>query len=100
MIDGWQTTDIALCGALLYAFGEESLVEIEIDDTGRAIFHLAIPSLDAEETQREFDSVEGLAISNLKSYMRTFSWLSRLLRKMKRDGATCWTPRRYSRRAV
>lgn len=91
--DTYSTQDIAFAVAMMYVFGEESLYEIEMPkDRKQAEFCLRIPSLDAANYRKEFDRGE-LAISDLKSYMRTFSWVSSTCRDMRRDGQHLWSSR-------
>jgi hypothetical protein len=92
--DGFQTTDIHFAAAMLYVFGEESLTKIEItpDGYGRnrdVTLHIDAPSLDCAEYFKEFQAGE-LALSDLKSYIRTYTWITRTLRDMKKNGTTSW----------
>jgi hypothetical protein len=87
-VDGYQTDDIAFCAALLYVFTEDALTTIDLQN-GKAMFSLAVASLDARIYREEFDRGE-LNILDLKSYMRTFSWLSKIIREMRRDGQIIW----------
>lgn len=62
------TDDLGFAVALLIVYGEESLVSIEMDDeTGKAVFSLAIPSVDTQQLRDGFDSADGLAIANSRT---------------------------------
>jgi hypothetical protein len=76
-----------------YVFTEAALVRIETQagNFGRDVqtFYLSIPSLDAAEYKKEFDN--GLfAIADLKSFVRTYTFLTRRLRDMKKRGESSW----------
>lgn len=85
------TQDIMLCAAMLYVYGEECLRKIEMDERRRAGFTVGIPSFDFQGFEREYHSEDGLAISNLKAFVRIHGNLSRRLRDMNRIGEASWT---------
>jgi hypothetical protein len=92
--DGITTTDLAFCSALMYIFTEDALTTIDLQN-GKAMFSLAVPSLDADEYRKEFDE-NRLSISDLKTFMRTFSWLTKKMRDMRRDNETVWTREEFT----
>lgn len=93
MNDGFSCNDIWFTVALQYVFGEDALVKIEVEQNtfGRdtPTFFLSIPSLDALEYQKEFQAGT-FAISDLRSYVRTYTWLTRKLRDMRKRGETSY----------
>jgi hypothetical protein len=93
--DGFSTVDIHFCAAMMYLFGDEALTKItaeeDVKQRGRTLktFHLDIPSLDAFEYQKDFQ--EGrLAISDLKSYVRSHSWITHCMGIMNRKHESAW----------
>jgi len=102
-VDSFKTQDAWFCAAMQYVFTEEALVRIERqeNDFGRdtPTFHFAIPSLDAGEYQREFQA-GAFAIADLKSFIRTYSFLTRRLRDMKKRGEKRWVSDRWVRGEV
>jgi hypothetical protein len=91
--DGYQTKDIWFASAMAYTFGPESLTRIDTESNGRtrttATFHLDIPSLDAAEYYREFQTGK-FAISDLRAYCKNHGDITRRLREMARAGETSW----------
>jgi len=89
----YETTDTFFAAALQYLWGEDSLTRIETTQTdyGRdtPTFTLDVPSDEAEELLKTFQDGE-LAISDLKSWARTYTWLTRRLREMKKRGETSY----------
>lgn len=89
-----QTTDIFFASAMLYVYTEDALLKIDVtpDRFGRdrnAAYTLDIPSSEATEYKAQFDRGE-LAITNLLSYVRTYTWLTRKLREMRTRGETSY----------
>jgi hypothetical protein len=93
-LDVVQTNDAWLCAVAQYTYGEDILVKIETKQNqwnrDTPTFYLEVP--DAHEIgvmQNEFQS-GNLAISDLKSYCRTFTFLQRRLRDMRKAGLMTW----------
>jgi hypothetical protein len=98
-VDGFVTDDLAFAALLCFLYEDDALVCIELEEEmGKAMMSLAVPSLDAQALREEFDSSDGIAISNLKRYIRSFNWIGKTLRNMRRGGQTTWTPASYSPR--
>lgn len=93
MSEGYKTHDIWFCAAIQYAYDESVLVRIETQagNFGRDVqnFYLSIDAQDAATLQKTFQDGE-FAISDLKSFVRTYSFLTRRLREMKKRGETSW----------
>ena len=94
MTDGFQTTDVFFVAAMLYVYTEDALLKVEVtpDRFGRdrnATYTLDIPSHEAQKYRAEFDRGE-LAITDLLSYVRTYTWLTRKLRAMRKNGETSY----------
>src|SRR6266478_2231120 len=87
--DGYVTSDLFFACGLCYVFGDEALTKIEVVDHREKRFTLDILSLDAEAYHDDFKA-GNFAISDLKSYVRTYSWATRILKTMTRDGETEW----------
>lgn len=93
-LETYQTGDAWFCAAVQYVYGEDVLVRIDntINEWNRdkPTFYLAVP--DAKEIgvlQHDFQS-GNLAISDLKAYARTYTFLLRRLREMRRDKQMSW----------
>ena len=96
MNDGYIADDLWFGAAMMYLFGEESLTKIEVNQSEEfhkhcreVLLHLDIPSLDAHEYHKEFKAGT-LAVSDLKSYIRTYTWITRILRDMRRKTESVW----------
>jgi len=87
--DGYTTGDIAFASALMYVFGDESLTKIAVVDYREKHFVLDAPSLDCQSYLEDFKA-GNFAISDLKSYMRTYDWITRILRDMRKKSETEW----------
>jgi hypothetical protein len=94
--DGYIADDLWFAAAMMYVFGEESLTKIEVAQPDEfhhhcreVKLHLDIPSLDAGEYYEEFKA-GALAISDLKSFVRTYTWITRILRDMRRKAESVW----------
>lgn len=88
------TGDIYFCSAVLFVYGEEVLTRIDTRqnqwDRDVPTFTVEVP--DAKEIgvlQNDFQNGT-LAISDLKSWIRTFTFLTRRLRDMRKRGETSW----------
>ena len=66
------------------------VTRIEILDSRRTDFYFNAPQLDIDEYFRAYDSLEGLALSNAKSYSLAFGRLHRRQSDLRRDGETSW----------
>lgn len=92
-MNGFTTHDIWFCSAIQYAWGEDVLTRIETQpgNYGRDVqnFYLSIDAQEAAALQKTFQDGE-FAISDLKSFVRTYSFLTRRLREMKKRGETSW----------
>jgi hypothetical protein len=93
-LDTVQTGDVFFCSAVQYTYGEEVLVRIDntVNEHNRdtPTFYLEVP--DAREIgkmQNDFQRGE-LAISDLKSFIRTYTFLLRRLREMRKAAQTSW----------
>jgi len=86
----YSTTDLAFAALIHFVFGNEMLARIEIglDRTKSYVFW--VPKFDVEEYRREWDSPQGLAISNTKAYMSCYWELTKHLKDMERDGLLSW----------
>jgi hypothetical protein len=89
-----QTGDAWFCSAVQYVYGEDVLVRIEnkVNEHNRdtPTFYLEVPdSKEVGVMQSDFQKGE-LAISDLKSYIRTYTFLLRRLRDMRKTGQTSW----------
>jgi hypothetical protein len=76
--------------------GEESLVKMESTPSDKPHrrsrdikLHYDIPSLDAAEYFNEFRAGT-LAISDLRSFARKYTWITRILRDMERKTESVW----------
>ncbi|SRR6266481_8933463 len=87
--DGYTTSDLFFACGLCCVFGEESLTRIEFVDHGEKHFVFDAPSIDCQAYYDDFKA-GNFAISDLKSYGRTYSWRTRQLKVMQRDGETSW----------
>jgi hypothetical protein len=85
----YRSDDLWFVSVLAYLFGEDSLTRIELDQRGKAMFYMSVPELDAIEYRREFDG-KILAISDLMTYSRTYAWIAKRIRDMKRTGQTSY----------
>lgn len=99
MNDGYITTNEWFCAFLMYLFGEECLLRIEIESDGSSQAHgrnhrvkkftCDVPSFDAKEYHEELK--EGrLAISDLNAFASVYMRLNRILRDMTRSGETSY----------
>jgi hypothetical protein len=96
MKDGYTTNDLVLGCALLYLYGENSLLRIERDPVRGQTLQIDCQSLDADEYFNEFK--EGrLAISDLRTYMRIYDTLIRRLKDMQRRGDLSWCSEAWQR---
>lgn len=89
MNDGFFTRDINFAAALGYTFGDESLTKIEFPEQGVTNFYFDAPSLDCEEYYSEFKSGK-FSISDLLSYVRSYTKLVSILKRMRKDGEDTW----------
>jgi hypothetical protein len=94
--DGYISDDLWFGTSMMYLFGEDALTKIETilpEDDYRhqrlVKLHLDIPSLDAIGYLEDFKAGT-LAISDLKSFVRTYTWITRILRDMRRSGESVW----------
>jgi hypothetical protein len=97
-VDGFLTDDLAFAALLCFWYGDDALVCVEIEETGKAVMSLAVPSVDAQILREEFDSPDSVGIENLKKYVRSFNYIGKTLRNMRRGGQTTWTPTYYAPR--
>ena len=94
--DGFTTQDLAFCVAMMYTFGDESLLRIEplggVNNPRRRgqSFVLDIPSLDAKTYHAEF-TAGTFGISNLLAYIKTYNGVIQILKDMHRRGEVEWT---------
>ncbi len=88
MNDGYQSDDIEFCAALLYLYGEESLLTIDASQS-RTVVTLDIPSEDAKILREQFDRDE-LSIL-LRSYCRVHSSLLSRVRRTRTALGQQWT---------
>jgi hypothetical protein len=87
--DSFVSNELFFSAFCAYLFGCESLVRVEIPETGRPKWTFNIPSLDAEEYRTEFR--EGrLQIADLKAYTHAYSDLTVRLKEMNRDRVKVW----------
>jgi hypothetical protein len=93
--DEYQTDDIFFAVALMFVYGEECLLKISTDPTVNrerkrsSVYTLNLPSCDAAILFDDFKS-GNLAISDLLSYIRTYSFITRLLRNMRYRNEEEW----------
>jgi hypothetical protein len=92
MNDGYKSDDLEFCAALLYLYGEESLLSIDCTNT-RAIVMLDVPSEDAKILREQFVRDE-LSIL-LKSYCRIFSSLVHQVRRTRTALGQRWDSPRW-----
>ena len=88
MSDGYSCDNTFFAAALCYLYGDEALLKIAFFNKQRQ-FHFDIASLDGEEYSKEFKTGT-LAISDLLSYSRSYSYLNRILFSMNRSNTTTW----------
>jgi hypothetical protein len=93
-LDMVQTGDAWFCASVQYVYGEDVLVRIEnrVNEHNRdtPTFYLEVPdSKEVGVLQSDFQNGR-LAISDLKSYVRTYTFLLRRLRDMRKAGQTSW----------
>ena len=93
-LDTVQTSNAWFCAAVQYVYGEEVLVRIDnkVNEWNRdtPTFHLEVPdSKEVGVLQNDFQKGD-LAISDLKEYIRTYTFLLRRLRDMRKAGLTNW----------
>lgn len=93
-LDTVRTGDTWFCSACQYVYGEDILVRIDnrVNEHNRdtPTFTMEVP--DAKEIgvmQTDFQN-GSLAISDLRSYVRTYTFLLRRLREMRRDKQMSW----------
>lgn len=89
-----RTGDAWFCAAVQYAYGEDVLVRIDnkVNEWNRdtPTFYLEVPlAKEVNQLQNDFQS-GSLAISDLKSYVRTYTFLLRRLREMRRNKQMSW----------
>ena len=88
-LDGGSiATEIFFAAALLYVFGEESLLKVEFVETGRrreTHFHIDCPSLDAEAYWADWKSQQ-FAVTSLSDYTGIYSRLVGVCKQMRSDG--------------
>jgi hypothetical protein len=89
-----QTGDAWFCASVQYVYGEDVLVRIEnkVNEWKRdtPTFYLEVPdSKEIGVMQSDFQNGT-LAISDLRSYVRTYTFLLRRLRDMRKVGQTSW----------
>ena len=91
--DGFKTKDPYLAAAIAYLYGFDCLTAIrnEPDERGvlAASFELDIASNDGAILVQEFKSGL-LAITDLMSWVKCYSSLTRILRDMRRSGDVVW----------
>jgi hypothetical protein len=93
MSEGYKTRDAWFAAAMQYLYGEEVLTHIETkeNDGGRPIqsFLLSVDTQEAGTFFQDYQNGE-FAISDLKSFVRTYGFLTRRLRDMRNMGLTSW----------
>jgi hypothetical protein len=90
MNDGFVVNRTDVAAALIYVHGSESLTRIVLDPEKREqMFHIDAPSLDCEAYLADFDN-GCFSISDLKDYLRMYSWLVNKLKAMQKFGHTEW----------
>ncbi|SRR6266436_749503 len=89
MNDGYLTGDLWFACAVMYVFGDESLTKITVVDYREKHFVIDAPSLDCQAYYDDFKNGI-LAISDLKSFMRTYDHVNRILRDMRKKSETEW----------
>jgi hypothetical protein len=93
MSDGYHTRDAWFAAAMQYLYGEEVLTRIETkeDTGGRPIqsFHLSVDTQEAGKCFQDYQNGE-FALSDLKCFVRTYGFLTRRLREMRKRGETSW----------
>ena len=102
-MESFQTGDIWLCSTCQFAYGEDCLVRIEVKQNNynrdTPTFYLAVAPDEAATLQKDLQ--DGcLAISDLKSFARTYSFLTRRLREMKKRSETSWVSPQWVRGEV
>lgn len=90
-----QNCDIWFVSSVLYVYGEEILTRIDNKQNqwnrDAPTFHLEVPDAgEIKVLQQDFQNGT-LAISDLKAYVRIFTFLTRRLRDMRKRGETIWT---------
>jgi hypothetical protein len=94
----YVTDDIAFAALILMVFGNEVLTGIEILPDRQKLFKFeAVPRFDCDEYRREWDSAEGLAVSNVRAYMKAYFSLAGHLREMNVTNSKFWEPERGER---
>jgi hypothetical protein len=83
------TQDINFAAAIGYTFGDESLLKVDFPEQGVTNFTFDAPSLDCQEYLSEFKAGT-FAISDLMSYVKSYTKLVSRLKLMRRDGISSW----------
>jgi hypothetical protein len=87
------TTDSMLYAAVLdYIFSEESLVRIDLSDSGKAQFTFCVPSLDAAAYIDEFEKGI-LQITDCKSLFKSHSRIFGAVRALRQRNESSWCSR-------
>lgn len=89
MKDGFTTSDVFFAAGLSYAFGDDALTKIEFPEQGKTNFSFDAPSLDCQEYFTEFKAGT-FAITDLMSYVRSYTRLIGRLKQMRKNGETEW----------
>ena len=85
-----NTSDIFFAACLLYLYSEESLLKASTDERGGNVnFTFDIPSEDHRILLETFLKGE-LALSDAKAFSRSYSFITRTLREMKRNGTNAF----------
>lgn len=93
MNDGFVTNNTMFAAALVYIFGNEALIQIQLVDH-KPDFTLDVPSLDAVEYLKEYDAGT-LAVADARALFAAYSMISSTLRKMRSGERDVWTSKAY-----
>ena len=85
----YHSDDMWFVAFLAYLFGEDSLTRIELDERGKATFQLSVSQQEATEYHDNFEC-KNLAIADLMTYCRTYAWIAKRIRDMKKRGQTSY----------
>ena len=86
--DGYTTTDVHFAAAMMCVYGPSTLNKIE-KNGGRAVIHLAIPSLDALGYRKEYNEGK-LGITDLKAHSQNYEDIMTLIRELIRNRESTW----------
>jgi hypothetical protein len=75
-----------------YLYGQDALLGIVDEGSNHAQqFTLDCPAFDLIELERQLDSAEGLPLASAKEFLAASTFVSKVVKRMRREGETTWT---------